>query len=411
MIPLLLLAGCLAPLDVPQQLAHAEQAIANAHRFYGPRCAPIELANAQANLDFARMELSGANLVRAKEHLDLATRWGDEALAASTACGGRDSDGDSVVDIADRCPDQKEDLDGDDDEDGCLDVSPIGDEDGDGVVNVDDGCINTPEDMDGVYDDDGCPETEDDSDGDGVIDAVDACENEPEDRDGFQDSDGCPDPDNDQDSILDFVDKCPDEAEDRDGWVDEDGCLELDNDQDGVQDGNDLCRNAPGDADKDGCPADDLDNDGIADTADRCPLQPESPNGYLDDDGCPDTAVTGIKVTSTRVEIEGTVQFQSGSATLLPQSYDVLNNVAKVLQDASYLKLRIEGHTDGEAAADFNLELSRERAVAVMKYLVAQGVADYRLEALGFGETRPIDTNRTVAGRARNRRVEFHIVN
>jgi outer membrane protein OmpA-like peptidoglycan-associated protein len=110
------------------------------------------------------------------------------------------------------------------------------------------------------------------------------------------------------------------------------------------------------------------------------------------------------------VEVQGAVKFRSGSEVLLPESWPLLNSVVQVMKDAPGMKLRIEGHTDGEGTEDSNLELSRERAVSVMKYLVAKGVDAQRLEAMGYGETRPIDTNRTPDGRARNRRVEFHIL-
>lgn len=405
-----LLAGCVAPLDLQGQLAETERSIVEAYRNHGADCAPVPLARAQANLDFSRLELNSANLRRAADHLALADQSIAEARETSAACLGMDADKDTIADVLDRCPDSKEDLDGLDDDDGCYDIDLTGDMDGDGVANIDDGCIAVPEDRDGVYDDDGCPETDEDNDGDGVVDAVDACEGQTEDRDKYRDEDGCPEPDNDNDKILDIVDKCPNQAEDSDGWADEDGCPDGDNDGDGVADGDDLCRNAPGPRDRGGCPTADGDRDGIADLDDRCPTEPETSNDYLDDDGCPDHALVGIRVTQTRVETDGSVQFESGSAVLLTTSYATLNTIARVMNDAPYLQLRIEGHTDNAASEEANLDLSRERAVTVLRYLVAQGIQEYRLQAEGFGETRPVDSNRTAEGRSRNRRVEFHIV-
>jgi outer membrane protein OmpA-like peptidoglycan-associated protein len=128
--------------------------------------------------------------------------------------------------IIDPCADTPEDMDGFEDEDGCLDP----DNDQDGVLDVNDGadaaCANDPEDMDGFEDEDGCPDP--DNDQDGVLDVDDTCPLEPEDMDGFEDEDGCPDPDNDQDGVLDVDDTCPLEPEDMDGNADTDGCPEDD---------------------------------------------------------------------------------------------------------------------------------------------------------------------------------------
>ena len=72
--------------------------------------------------------------------------------------------------------------------------------------------------------------------------------------------------------------------------------------------------------------------------------------------------------------------------------------------------MRIEGHTDSRADDAFNIDLSQRRAGSVLKYLVEAGIAPDRLVSEGFGETRPVDTNETDAGRENNRRVEFVIL-
>ena len=110
------------------------------------------------------------------------------------------------------------------------------------------------------------------------------------------------------------------------------------------------------------------------------------------------------------VEIKETIQFETGSATLLPASFKILDDVHTVLKDDPEMNLRIEGHTDSVGGDDFNLKLSNERANSVRVYLEGQGVDRTRLTSIGHGETKPIDTNRTPEGRQRNRRVEFHIV-
>ncbi|NCG17624.1 MAG: OmpA family protein [Rhodobacterales bacterium] len=333
-----------------------------------------------------------------------------KALEISTPCGGVDRDRDTIPDIVDSCPDEPEDFDGDRDNDGCRDIDPYGDEDGDGIINMEDGCIDEPEDFDGHNDEDGCPESSDDSDGDGIIDAVDQCPDDAEDPDGFEDANGCPDLDNDQDGVADFRDGCPMVAEDPDDWDDYDGCPDPDNDFDGIADINDECPNEPGERARNGCPTDDRDADGIADANDACPDVPETRNNYLDEDGCPDSAPTLVKVTRTMVEIRETIQFETGSATLKAESFKVLDEVVTVLKDVPDMRMRVEGHTDSQGGDDFNMKLSQERANSVRIYLESKGTAGSRLTSKGHGETRPIDTNRTPDGRAMNRRVEFHIV-
>ncbi len=118
--------------------------------------------------------------------------------------GAGDCDEDGIFGSQDKCPREKEDYDGFEDEDGCPDP----DNDMDGILDADDKCPDDAEDFDGFEDEDGCPDV--DRDGDGVMDLDDACPDDPEDLDGFEDEDGCPDPDNDGDGVLDGTDQCPD---------------------------------------------------------------------------------------------------------------------------------------------------------------------------------------------------------
>ncbi|KAK1548386.1 hypothetical protein Q3G72_001794 [Acer saccharum] len=320
-----------------------------------------------------------------------------------------DRDHDGIPDIRDKCPDRPEDHDGFEDEDGCPDP----DNDHDNIPDEDDQCPNEPEDKDNFQDEDGCPDL--DNDHDGIPDAVDMCPDEPEDRDGFEDEDGCPDPDNDKDGIIDALDQCPDAPEDMDGFEDEDGCPDLDNDKDGLPDLNDQCPNFPEDKDgvqdDDGC-AEDNDNDGIADNVDKCPNEPETYNGFEDEDGCPDVAKTKslVQITDDKIEIKETIYFKAGNAVIESRSHEVLDQVASVMRNfARVTKLRIEGHTDNTGDRKKNLRLSQDRAGAVRKYLVDHGVATKRLEAMGYGPDKPLASNKTAAGREKNRRVEFVI--
>ncbi|QRN97239.1 OmpA family protein [Archangium violaceum] len=258
-------------------------------------------------------------------------------------------------------------------------------------------------------------ETVVDSDGDGFVDGQDKCPNEPEDKDGFQDEDGCADPDNDQDGILDAQDKCVNEAEDKDGFQDEDGCPDPDNDEDAISDGKDKCPVKPEDKDgfqdEDGCPDPDNDRDGIADAQDKCVNEAEVINGVDDEDGCPDQGKTKVEVKAGKILILEKVYFATNKDVVLPRSFPLLQQVASVLRANPQLtKVRIEGHTDSMGDDAFNLDLSQRRSNSVMRILVERGIDAGRLEAVGYGETKPVDTNKTAAGRENNRRVEFTIL-
>jgi outer membrane protein OmpA-like peptidoglycan-associated protein len=225
-----------------------------------------------------------------------------------------------------------------------------------------------------------------DRDGDGIKDSVDECPDVPEDKDGFQDEDGCPDPDNDGDGILDRDDKCPNDPEDIDRWQDSDGCPDPDND-----------------------------GDGILDEDDECPNDPEVFNGFEDEDGCPDEADKKklVVVKRERIEINDKIFFAYDSDRILPQSYELLDSVAKVINEHTEIaQIFIEGHTDSDGSDEYNLQLSDRRAKSVMRYLIENGrVEPKRLRAQGFGESRPIASNANEEGKAKNRRVEFRIVN
>jgi outer membrane protein OmpA-like peptidoglycan-associated protein len=254
------------------------------------------------------------------------------------------------------------------------------DSDGDGLLDPKDRCPREPEDVDGFEDQDGCPEL--DNDGDGVHDSQDSCVDEPEDTDDFEDADGCPDPDNDKDGVPDLDDACPLEPEDTDGFEDQDGCAEADNDK-----------------------------DGLADLDDHCPEQAEDVDGFEDQDGCPEPGGGLVKITCTRIEIGEMVYFDTGKDTIQPRSFALLDQVASVLIGAKHiLRLRVAGHSDDRGNDKRNLELSMRRAASVERYLVVHGVESGRLSSEGYGETEPIASNKTAEGRAKNRRVEFQIL-
>ena len=209
-----------------------------------------------------------------------------------------------------------------------------------------------------------------DTDGDGCLDDVDKCVKEPEDQDGYQDDDCCPDPDNDQDGILDTSDICPNVAEDKDGFQDADGCPDTDNDRDGAPDVRDRCPGQPEDRDgyqdADGCPDPDNDSDRIADISDKCPMQAEDYDGDQDEDGCPDLYKL-VVVTQKKIELKETIYFATAKARILPGSFPLLNEVAKVLKDYPKIHIRVEGHTDSRGSDRYNMKLSQKRAESVRK--------------------------------------------
>ena len=400
--------GCTNPRLVAAALEKTQGQIASAQDVHARICAPRPFAEASSNLDFARLEFMQGDVRRANEHLDRATAAAQVALEAATPCGTADADMDGVADVVDRCPGEKEDLDDDQDDDGCRDIDPEDDEDKDGIANIDDACIDAAEDFDGDRDDDGCPETSSDSDGDSIIDAVDNCPEEPEDIDGWEDEDGYPDPDNDRDGIPDILDGCDTIREDLDGWNDHDGCPDPDNDADGIPDSTDACPDEAGDRFRSGCPLADADEAGISDANDRCPAKPETANGYLDGDGCPDTPPTKVRVTNQAIELLQPITFVSGQATL-SQGTDVLDEIAQVLKDAPDLTIRVGGHTDSDGDSDANQVLSERRARAIRIELIRRGANGDHIEAVGYGDAKPIAPNRTPAGRAQNRRVEIEV--
>ncbi|MBX3247621.1 MAG: OmpA family protein [Myxococcales bacterium] len=321
-----------------------------------------------------------------------------------------DRDGDGIDDAIDACPTEPEDMDGWQDADGCPDP----DNDGDGLLDGVDQCPNEAEDFDGFEDADGCPDP--DNDGDGIPDGYDSCPNEPEDFDGDRDDDGCPDDDTDQDGIPDAEDQCPNEPEDADGIQDADGCPEDDADGDGIPDDGDQCPEEAelfnGIEDEDGCPEPDSDGDGIPDSVDRCPNEPETLNGIEDEDGCPDGGRQAlVEQRGDRIVLLQQIQFANNRARIRGRvSEQILGAVATILQrNPQHRSVRIEGHTDDRGNAEANIRLSQQRADAVREALIARGIDGGRLNAQGFGPSRPVADNAEEAGRALNRRVEFVI--
>ena len=233
-----------------------------------------------------------------------------------------------------------------------------------------------------------------DSDGDGFLDKSDACPYEP-----GREPDGCPERDRDNDGFLDSQDACPDVP-----GIAPDGCPEKDRDGDGFLDSLDKCPDDPGVA-PDGCPIPDTDGDGFLDNVDQCIREPETKNGFKDDDGCPDKIPEVLPLGVIRG-----IYFDLDKDTIKPRSRPVLDRAVAVFNEFPSVRIEISGHTDSTGAPAYNRDLSRRRAESVKRYLVEHGIDISRIQTRGAGPDEPLDTNRTAAGRARNRRIEFDII-
>lgn len=257
------------------------------------------------------------------------------------------------------------------------------DTDGDGIYDRDDEC---PE-VAGLAQFNGCP----DSDGDGIQDSKDACPQ----VFGLADFEGCPD--SDGDGIPDPKDACPTVA----GTAALGGCPDADGD--GIKDSDDSCPNESGPRANNGCPYQDKDGDGVLDKDDNCP----DVAGTVANDGCPEISVEVVNELNVQFK---SVLFDNAKASIRAESYSTLDNVASIMQEYPRSRFLIEGHTDSRGRDAYNQKLSDERAASVLNYLIGKGISSSRLQSKGFGETQPIASNDTAAGRQENRRVQLSIL-
>ena len=266
-------------------------------------------------------------------------------LGLTFAFGGSDVDGDGIYDKYDACPE----VPGLEEFKGCPDT------DGDGIEDSKDACPEVP----GTAEFNGCADT----DGDGVADPNDECVDTP----GLKELAGCPDAD--ADGIADHKDGCPQEA---------------------------------GPAANNGCPWPDTDGDSVLDKDDQCVDVP----GTVANNGCPEATEEVVKKLNDYAK---TILFDSGKSTFKEQAYAALNAMNAIFKEYPTAKFDLGGHTDSYGSAKSNQLLSERRVNAVRDWFVANGIAADRLSATGYGETMPIDTNKTRAGRANNRRVEVKL--
>jgi len=246
-----------------------------------------------------------------------------------------------------------------------------------------------------------------DTDLDGVRDREDLCPGTP--TGAIVDATGCPS-DNDGDGVLDGLDRCPDTP--AGAAIDDSGCPS-DSDGDGVLDGVDQCPDTPAGAtiDDSGCPSD-SDGDGALDGLAQCPDTPS--HLQVDETGCP------IAITATETELLDTgmirtslVTFGSGSDELKTKSFGELLKIGETLINWPELRVEIGGHTDAQGSDELNQKLSEKRAQAVLDYLGSRfpDINSEQYTVVGYGESLPVADNATAEGRARNRRVEFKVLN
>lgn len=204
-----------------------------------------------------------------------------------------------------------------------------------------------------------------DKDKDGIKDKDDACPDVP----GLAQFQGCPDTDGD--GVPDKDDNCPEVA----GPVENNGCPWPDTDGDGVLDKDDACPSVAGPAENNGCPWPDTDGDGVLDKDDACPTVP----GLPEYNGCPKP--TAVAVTEEFKDL----LFDFNKATIQPVSTHKLDKAAEIIKSAPAENFVVVGTTDAKGSAAYNLNLSRQRAAAVVKALEARGVNPAQLKSIGIG--------------------------
>lgn len=115
-------------------------------------------------------------------------------------------------------------------------------------------------------------------------------------------------------------------------------------------------------------------------------------------------------IKDDKIEISQQVHFLTGKATILADSFSLLQQVVDVMVKNNIKRVRVEGHTDNKGGKEANQKLSEDRAKAVADFLVGQGIDRSRIESAGYGDTKPVAPNLTARGRELNRRVEFLIL-
>jgi outer membrane protein OmpA-like peptidoglycan-associated protein len=214
----------------------------------------------------------------------------------------------------------------------------------------------------------------------------------------------------DHDGVFDGLDKCPDTPAGM--AVNESGCMS-DLDHDGVFDGLDQCPDTPAGCrvDASGCPLD-ADHDGVCDGVDVCP--DTRPDVQVDARGCPvEVVVRETELMDTGKITTQNIFFESGRADLLPESNAVLDVIGQTLSGLPEARIEVGGHCDERGSDEFNLALSEARARSVADYLL-HGFPELKpgnVTVKGYGKSRPLVPGTSPEDLAKNRRVEFVVLN
>lgn len=159
----------------------------------------------------------------------------------------------------------------------------------------------------------------------------------------------------------------------------------------------------------------DQDGDGVHDRRDRCPDTPAGtavyPNGCAQvvEVAAEPAAAVAAEPQDEVIVLDARVLFAFGSSELTDDARDVLAEIANRISGVDVISVKVDGHTDSVGSEAFNMGLSERRASSVADELIAQGVAAGKISTQGFGESKPVASNDTDEGRAKNRRVEIHV--
>ncbi len=260
-----------------------------------------------------------------------------------------------------------------------------------------------------------------DIDGDGLIEAADACPYAFGPKSADPKRSGCPVLDDDEDGIANPDDACPAVYGRKSDDAKTSGCPApppADTDSDGIPDADDACPKELGspsfDKARNGCttatppPNPDIDGDGVPDTDDACPREKGERSSDSRATGCPKL----VRVIGGEIVLLAPVEFRAGKkAPVAPASEPLLGEVRDVIaQHPDFVRIEVQAHTDDKGTSFINGKVSQTQADSVVAWLVAHGVPASKLSAKGYGPEKPIASNATAEGRAKNRRVQILVI-